>query len=294
MTDYYQILGISKSSSEDEIKKAYRKKAKEYHPDRNENNPQAEEKFKKVSEAYAVLSDKDKRKQYDQFGDTDFHKRYSQEDIFRGFDVNEILRGFGMGGFGGGGGGGMEDFFRGHGFGGPGHGPMKGQDIQSRLDISFEDAVLGSEKKLSMRLPTGLEEVQVKIPPGVKTGSNLRLAGKGQPSPNGGPKGDLFLKITAGSHPIYKRDGKNILLDQEIKLSEAMLGTSLDIPTLFGTKSLKVPAGTQSHSKFRMKGLGVPSALSPGDQIVTLKVVYPKDLNEDQKKLAKELKDLGL
>ncbi|QPJ63323.1 MAG: DnaJ domain-containing protein [Candidatus Nitronauta litoralis] len=291
MNDYYQILGIPKTSSEDEIKKAYRKKAKEYHPDRNENNPQAEEKFKKISEAYAVLSDKDKRKQYDQFGDTDFHKRYSQEDIFRGFDVNEILRGFGMGGFGG---GGMEDFFRGHGFAGQNPGPMKGQDIQSRLEISFEDAALGAEKNLSMRLPGGLEEVQVKIPPGVKTGSNLRLVGKGQPSPNGGPKGDLYLKLQVGSHPLFKRDGKNILIDREIKLSEAMLGTSLDIPTLFGTKSLKVPAGTQSHSKLRMKGLGVPSALGPGDQIVTLKAVYPKELTDKQKDLATSLKESGL
>lgn len=292
MTDYYQTLGIPKTSSDDEIKKAYRKKAKEFHPDHNKNNPQAEEKFKKISEAYAVLSDKDKRKQYDQFGEDGFRQRYSQEDIFRGFDPEEIMRGFGMGGFGGG--GGIEDFFRGHGFGGQSHGPRKGQDIQSRLEISFEEAALGAEKNLSMRLPDGLQDIQVKIPPGVKTGSNLRLAGKGQPSPNGGPKGDLYLKIKAGSHPLYKRDGKNILIDREIKLSDAMLGTSLDIPTLFGTKSLKVPEGTQSHSKLRMKGLGVPSALGAGDQIVTLKVVFPRDLNNEQKKLAENLKEVGL
>ncbi len=285
MTDFYKTLDIPKSTSDDEIKKAYRKKAKEFHPDRNKNNPQAEEKFKKVSEAYAVLSDKEKRKQYDQFGEDGFRKRYSQEDIFRGFDINDIMRGFGM-----------EDIFGGHGgmFGGHPRGPVKGQDVQSHLGISFEDAVLGAEKKLSMRLPGGIEDIQVKIPAGIKTGSNLRLAGKGQPSPNGGPSGDMYLRIKTGSHPLYKRDGKNILIDREIKLSEAMLGTSLDVPTLFGVKSLKIPAGTQSHSKLRMKGLGVPSVLSPGDQIVTLKVVYPKDLNEEQKKLAENLKEIGL
>ena len=302
MSDYYQILGVPKTASADEIKKAYRKKALEFHPDRNENDPKAEENFKKVSEAYAVLGDKDKRKQYDQFGSDAFHKKYSQEDIFRGFDINEILRGFGMSGRGGPtvesffgnqgfgvGGGGFESFF-----GGSPRGPMKGQDIESRIDISFEEAALGSEKTLTFKKPDGEVTAQVKIPPGIQSGNKLRLAKKGNPSPNNGPPGDLYLRVQVRPHPIFRRDGNNIHVEREIKISEAMLGTRLDIPTLFGNKNLIVPPGTQSHAKLRMKGLGIPHPANPGDQIVTLKIVYPKHLDDKQKSLAEDLKEAGL
>ncbi len=298
MPDYYDILGVSKTASEEEIKKAYRKKALEFHPDRNKNDPRAEEKFKEVSEAYAVLSDKEKRKQYDMFGDERFHQRYSEEDIFRGFDINEILRGFGMGGLGGS----FDDLF-GSGFGGPfgsvfghrqGGGPRRGQDMVSQINITFEEAALGADKVLSIQRPQGTEATSVKIPPGVQSGSRLRLAGKGQPSPDKGPPGDLYLRVHVEPHPYFKRDGYNVLLEREVKLTDAMLGTTIQVPTLYGEKNLKVPPGTQSHSKLRMKGMGIPHRSGKGDQIVTIKLTYPRTLTPEQKELVKKLRKLGL
>lgn len=295
MKNYYDILGVVKTASEEEIKKAYRKKALEFHPDRNKNDPKAEDKFKEVNEAYAVLSDKEKRKQYDMFGAEGFHKRFSQEDIFRGFDINEILRGFGIGGFGGT----MDDLFGGGGpfgsmFGQRPGGPRRGQDLVSEIDITFEEAALGTEKALSIQRPKGVQKTHVKVPAGIQSGSRLRLAGQGQPGPDGGPPGDLFLRVRVAPHPFFRRDGNNILLEKEIPLTETLLGTTLTVPTLFGEKYLKVPAGTQSHAKLRMKGLGVPHPGGSGDQIVTIKPVYPKTLTPEQKKLIEKLKESGL
>ncbi len=200
--DYYQVLGVDKKAPADEIKKAYRKLALKWHPDKNPNNKGAEEKFKKISEAYAVLSDTEKRQQYDQFGSADqYRQQYSQEDIFRNFDINEILRGFGFeGGRGGGrttfrtgrrgGGGARDDYddpFAGL-FGGGGMGggrqqyanmPQKGQDAEYNLSISLEESVLGADKKISFQLENRIEDISVKIPAGISSGKKLRLPGKG-------------------------------------------------------------------------------------------------------------------
>ena len=218
--DYYQVLGVDKKATADEIKKVYRKLALKWHPDKNPNNKAAEEKFKKISEAYAVLSDEKKRGEYDQFGSADqYRQQYSQEDIFRNFDINEILRGFGFeGGRGGGrttfrtgrrgGGGARDDYddpFAGL-FGGGGMGggrqqyanvPQKGQDAEYNLSISLEESVFGADKKISFQLENRIEDINVKIPAGISNGKKLRLPGKGLSGNNGGPSGDLYKCFTA-------------------------------------------------------------------------------------------------
>jgi curved DNA-binding protein len=196
--DYYKILGVDKKSSSEEIKKAYRKLALKYHPDRNPNNKEAEEKFKQISEAYAVLSDPQKRQQYDNFGSDTFRQKYSQEDIFSGFDLNEILRDLGFGNLGGGarvftsGGARRRSFSQNKAdpfsdfFGGSAYQfqstPQKGQDIEYNLSISLEESVFGAEKKLTLRKENNeVDEISIKIPPGINTGKKLRLSGKGNP-----------------------------------------------------------------------------------------------------------------
>jgi curved DNA-binding protein len=316
--DYYQILGISKKASADEIKKAYRKLALKWHPDRNPNNKAAEEKFKKISEAYAVLSDAEKRQQYDNFGSADqFRQQYSQEDIFRGFDLDEILRSFGFGGARGGrtatfrtsrrGGGGLhesEDPFASI-FGSMGgrvqqyahNMPQKGQDVDYNLSISLEESVLGSDKKLSLQIENRIEEINVKIPVGISTGKKLRLPGKGLSSYNGGPNGDLYLNINVLPHPIFSRDGNDLYIEKTIKFTQAALGTTIDVPTLDGTtKRLKIAPGTQNNTKIRMKGYGVPGlkGAPKGDQYVKINIEVPRKLSLKQIKLIEQLATDGI
>ena len=311
--DYYEVLGVKKTATEEEIKKAYRKLAMKHHPDRNAGNKQAEERFKEISEAYAVLSDKEKRRQYDQIGPSGFSQRYSQEDIFRGFDMNDILGSlFGRAARGGRVRyGGFEDrfgarragpapdfgdIFSGQGY--PGESPyaQKGQDIHSELNLSFEEAAFGAEKKVRLSKDGRMEEVTVKVPPGIEMGKKLRLAGKGMPGPGGAPPGDLYLKVTVAGHPIFKKEGSDIVLDKEIKISEAILGTTIEVPTLEGSKHIKVPPGTQSHSRIRLKGFGLPRLQEggKGDEYVRILIRYPQALNDRQKKLVEEMKKEGL
>jgi len=248
--DYYQVLGISKKASTDEIKKAYRKLAMQYHPDRNKGR-EAEEKFKEISEAYAVLSDSKKRQQYDTFGDSGFHQRYTQEDIFRGSDINEIFKEFGFGsgemfsrifggargtggfktyytGSGGGGGFGFEDLFKGASGAQRGYhqeSPSKGQDLLYELPLTLEEIMEGGAKVISYRRRDGSSErVSVKIPAGIEEGKKLRVSGKGEPSSNGGLPGDLFIKIKIAPHMIFERSGQDLVLRQEIPYSLATLG----------------------------------------------------------------------
>ena len=318
--DYYEILGVNKKASADEIKKAYRKLAVKWHPDKNPNNKAAsEEKFKKISEAYAVLSDEEKRRNYDTFGSADqFRQQYSQEDIFRGVDLDEILRSFGFGSFRTGGsrttfrtGTGRkgaynqdyEDPFAGI-FGGMGGGrqqytqtPQKGQDVEYNLSTTLEESVLGAEKKLSLRIENRNEEINVKIPAGISTGKKLRLPGKGMAGYNGGPNGDLYLNINVLPHPIFSRDGNDLYVQKTIKFTQAALGTTIDVPTLDGTiKRLKVSPGTQNNTKIRMKGYGVPNLKggTKGDQYVKINVEVPKKLSERQLKLIKQLAEDGI
>ncbi len=295
-TDYYEVLGLNKGATEAEIKKAYRKLAVKYHPDKNPGDKAAEDKFKEINEAYAVLSDAQKRAQYDQFGSSGFHQRYSQEDIFRGFDVGDIFKDMGFGTddifsriFGGAGG------FRqgGFGFGG---GSRRGEDFSMEVPVTFRQSYDGDEQRVAFMRDGKREELSVKIPAGVEDGARLRVAGKGGYGHGGGPTGDLYLIIKVGKDPHFTREGDNIVVERQIRFSDAVLGASLDVPTLEGTKRIKVPAGIQSGTKVRLKGLGFPHMGKPGkgDLFVRIDVAVPEGLTADQKALVEELRAKGL
>lgn len=321
--DYYEVLGAKKTATEDEIKKAYRKLAMKYHPDRNPGNKQAEERFKEINEAYAVLSDQGKRQQYDQFGPSGFKQRFSQEDIFRGFDISDLFKDLRFSNndvfsriFGGARRGAkvhygnyedlfgqkrgpapdFGDMFSGGGYQDRGPIPQKGQDIQYELNLTFQEAALGCEKKIKIPKEGKMEEVIVTIPPGIESGKRLRLAKKGMEGGRGVSPGDLYLKVHVAEHPLFKREGSDITVEKEIKISEALLGTAIEVPTLDGSKHIKVPPGTQSHSRIRLKGFGLPNLQGggKGDEYVRIQIKSPKNLTEKQKKLAEELKKEGL
>jgi len=296
--DYYEILGVNKNASDEELKRAYRKLAMKYHPDRNPNKKEAEERFKEINEAYAVLSDREKRKQYDTFGADGFRQRFTQEDIFRGFDFDEILSNlFGGRGkrefrFGGRGGFDFGDLFSGqYGYQDRGRTPQKGEDILYELAISLEEAAFGGEKRISYRKNGRVEEISVKIPRGIPSGKKLRLTGKGMPGKNGGPHGDLYLQVSIAEHPIFSREGDDLVVEREINFSEAVLGTTIEVPTLEGMKKVKVPPGTQSHTKMRLKGLGIPhfQKEGKGDEYVKVIVRIPKRVTEKSRELIQEL-----
>lgn len=300
-TDYYKALGIEKGASAEDIKKAFRKLAVKYHPDRNPDNKAAEDKFKEINEAYAVLSDPKKKEQYDTFGSSGFHQQYSQEDIFRGFDFGNAYKDMG-GGFGG---GGAEDIFsrlfggafgRGGGRGGFQAGPQRGGDHEMEISVSFRDAAQGAEKQIAFRRNGQREELKIKIPAGVDNGSKIRIAGKGAPGEGGGPAGDLFLILRVLPDPAFTRDGGDLLVDRFITFSAACLGTSLDVPTLDGDKRIKVPAGIQPGTKIRLKGCGIKplGSNSKGDLYVKIGVHIPEALNAGQQKLVEELAAKGL
>jgi curved DNA-binding protein len=302
--DYYDILGVGKNASDEEIKKAYRKLAMKYHPDRNPNKKDAEERFKEINEAYAVLSDKEKRKQYDTFGAEVFRQRFTQEDIFRGFDFDEILSGL-FGGRGrrefkfGGGRGGFDfgDLFGGsYGYQDMSRMPQKGEDILYELAISLEEVASGGEKRISYRKDGKAEDVSVKIPKGIPAGKKLRLAGKGMEGKKGGPPGDLYLQISIQDHPVFTRDGDDLIVEKEVNFSEAVLGSSVEVSTLEGTKKLKIPPGTQSHTKMRLRGLGLPRFQKEGrgDEYVKVIVKIPKRVSEKAKGLIQDLSKEGI
>lgn len=295
-TDYYKALGVEKTASADEIKKAFRKLAVTYHPDRNQGDTAAEEKFKEINEAYAVLSDPEKRKQYDTFGSTDFHRQFSQEDIFRGFDFSGTFKDMGMGD------GGDDIFsrlfggaFR-RGGGGFRRGPQRGADLNLELEVGFREAALGGEKLVAFRRNGVREELKVKIPAGVDTGSKVRITGKGSDGENGGPSGDLFLNIRVAGDPVFSRDGGDLFVERTIRFSEACLGISIEVPTLEEPRRIKVPAGIQPGTKIRLKGCGIktPGSNARGDLYVKITVHVPEELSSGQKKIIEELARSGL
>jgi curved DNA-binding protein len=304
--DYYKLLGVEKGASAEEIKKAYRKLAMKYHPDHTKGDKAAEEKFKKISEAYAVLSDKKKRKEYDTFGAEGFQQRFSQEDIFRGFDFGDVLREFGFGG----------DFFSGRGRGGSSgmrfnfgggspFGPqagqqqarMKGSDLVYELPLTLKEVANGTTKTVSLQHQGHSQKVTVKIPKGLISGKKLRLAGKGSPSPVGGPPGDLFIQAKVLNDPSYRAEAYDLHMKQELKLSEAVLGTSISVSTLDDKElSLKIPPGTRPGTKMRMPGHGLPhmKGNKKGDLYVIIQVKLPRQLTDEQKKLIEKLAETGL
>jgi len=304
MDDYYTLLGIERKASEDQIKKAYRKMAMKYHPDRNKDNPKAEDQFKKVSEAYAVLSDAEKRRQYDRFGADGFRQKFSQEDIFRNFNADEIFRNFGFQPGQGGnpfqsihemfsGGGGMGQQF-GDMFGGGRPRSQKGDDLVTTLAVTFEEAALGAEKRIVIQGSGKRDETTVKIPAGIGNGKKLRLRGKGYPSQFGGKPGDLYIKVRVEPHSVFHREGDDIVVDLEISLTEALLGAVKEVPTLTLPKNLKIPPGTQSHSKLRLKGLGIAHGGHKGDQLVRVLIKFPRELTHEQREMVLALKEQGL
>lgn len=300
--DYYETLGLKKGATPEEIKKAYRKLAVKYHPDKNPGDKKAEDRFKEINEAYAVLSDPQKKTQYDQFGSAGFHQRFSQEDIFRGFNASDIFREFGLGSddvfsriFGMGGGGG---FRQGGGFGGGFGGGMsrKGSDFEMELAISFQEAFAGGDKRVAFTREGRSEEISVKIPAGVDSGARLRLSGKGGTGIGGGPAGDLYLNIVVRPDPNLAREGDDIVAPHQLPFSLACLGGSLDVQTLDGTKRIKVPAGIGTGTKIRLKGLGFPrmGKSGRGDLYVLIGVRVPERLTPRQRELVEELAREGL
>ena len=299
-TDYYKLLGVSKNASEDEIKKAYRKLAMKYHPDHARDDKSAEEKFKKISEAYAVLSDKEKRKQYDEFGSAGFRQKYSQEDIFRDFDLGDILREFGFGGGAyTGRGGGTRFSFGGSPFGAYAgqQQQVKGQDLIYELPLTLEEVTTGITKVISFSHDRRSEKITVKIPKGMITGKKLRLPGKGEQSPYGGPPGDLYIQTKLTDDPVYAVKEHDLYVERDIRLTEAILGTKISIPTLEGKElSLKIPPGTRQGTKLRLPGHGLPhmQGKKKGDLYVSIHIDVPHNLNAEQKMLMEKLAASGL
>jgi curved DNA-binding protein len=310
--DYYKILGIPKTASAEEIKKAYRRLAMKHHPDHNKGDKTSEAKFKDISEAYAVLSNGEKRKQYDRFGAEGFERRYTQEDIFRDFDVGSIFRDFGFGGgrgrnaniftqtFGGMGqdrhrdrGSPFESPFRGHG----GAQPARGRDLVYELSMTLEEAATTTQKTVTYQTEGRQQTVSVKVPAGISTGKKLRLPGKGQEGLHGGPPGDLYVQVRVLDHPVFRREGDDLVLERAIRFSEVLSGTEIDVPTVHQkTLRLKIPQGTQCNAKLRMKGYGMPrmDGSGHGDALVQISIAVPEKLNRKQKALLKDMEEAGL
>lgn len=297
-TDYYKILGVNKDATPDEIKKKYRKLAMKYHPDKTENDKAAEAKFKQVSEAYAVLSDLEKRKQYDTFGSSDFHQKFSQEDIFKNFDFGSIFKEFG---FGGGGArfsfGGDDPMGGGRGRRGTRQAPVKGSDIVYELPITLAEVATGASRTIALQHTGHSETITVKIPVGMTDGKKLRLVGKGEASRFGGPSGDLFILSKVLPDPVFTAEDTDLHVIREIKLTEALLGTTILVPTIDKKEySLTIPAGTKHKTKMRLSGQGLPAMKTGtrGHLYVHIHIRMPKTLTEEQKRLVAELSNTGL
>ena len=315
--DYYKILGVNKNSSKDEIKKAYKKLALKHHPDRNKGDKQSEETFKKINEAYAVLSDDSKRKQYDQFGAEGFSNRFSTEDIFRGFDFGSILKEFGLGDdifssiFGGAGTGGRrrpggnspfsfgfgnEDMFEGQSGFGPRQRKPANLDLETELAVSLKEAVYGTKKSMAVNMPTGTQRILVTVPPGIDNGKKLKVKGKGQKDASG-QVGDLYCRISIQSHPLFKMDGRNLVTEKEVKLTELVLGGTVKVTTLDDkVLELQIPPLSKNNSTLRIRGKGLPesSKKQPGNLLVKLSASLPAELTDEQKSLFEKLSESGL
>jgi molecular chaperone DnaJ len=348
--DYYEVLGVPKGANKDQIKDAYRKLAMQFHPDRNKS-PDAEEKFKEISEAYAVLSDDEKRKQYDSFGREGVYQRYSQEDIFRGANFGEFFRGMGFG---------FDDIFSQFFGGGGGGRPSRGEDLTYHLQLNLEDLVADSTKEIEIprtemcatcegsgakpgtsprtcEVCGGTGQVQkvqsagfarlvrvttcdrcrgrgyiidspcvdckgrgtverrrkisLVIPGGLDDGHTLRLRGEGDAGENGAPPGDLYIVVNVRPHKSFVREGSDIYFTTKINAIQAMLGTEVKVPTLYGDAVLQIPAGTQPGERFTIKDRGLPrvGGRGRGNQYVIVNVEVPRHLSSSQKALLRQL-----
>jgi curved DNA-binding protein len=295
--DYYSILGVSKDATDSEIKKAFRKLAVKLHPDKNPGDKAAEERFKEANEAYEVLSDPEKRKKYDKFGenwnrvDESAHaqggRQYQQSsaggqsfygnasDFFEGQgDYSDMF----------------ESFFRQAGAGGgrSGTGSFKGQDLQAAMTISLEEAYLGASKTFEINN----EKIRIQLKPGAYDGLTIKLAGKGSPGANKGKPGDLYITINVAPDPVHEREGNNLKQTLSIDLFTAVLGEEKEVSTLSGILKIKIPAGTQNGKLLRIKGKGMPVYDKPGqngDLLLNIQVQIPEKLTDEQKELFRQL-----
>ncbi len=272
--DFYKILGVAKDVSEADLKKVYRKLAKANHPDLHPGDAKAEARFKDISEAYDVLSDKEQRREYDAIRAMGGGARFQQgpgsaggfEDVFS----NLFGGGFPQGGFGG--------------FGGFG-GPQRGQDLATSSTIDFIDSIKGT----TLKIKVGSETVSLKVPAGIQDGQKLKVAGKGQASPNGGPKGDLVVSIKVKSHPVFSRDGDNVRVVVPVTIAEAILGATISVPLLGEAPvKLKVAPGTPNGRALRVKGKGVQRPGKEGDLLATVEIAVPSHVNDKAKALIEQ------
>ncbi|GAB3202086.1 curved DNA-binding protein [Pontibacter aydingkolensis] len=301
--DYYKVLGVDKTASQAEIKKAYRALAKKYHPDKNKGDQAAESKFKDISEAYEVLGDKDKRTQYDQLGANwrqfqqgggprgGQYQSYGGGGAFTQEDINEM--------FGGGGGGGFSDFFQQF-FGGGGGGfgqaaggrgrTRKGQDYQAEMEITLEEAYNGTSRLIT----TDKQQLRITTKPGVADGQTLRIKGKGGTAAGGGESGDLYIKVLVKPHPKFERKGNDLYTDLQLDMFTAILGGDTQVETMSGTLKLKIPGGTQNGKTLRLKGKGMPLYGKPdqhGDHYVKINVMLPVNLSSEERTMLEKLRD---
>jgi curved DNA-binding protein len=319
--DYYKVLGVERGASAEAIKKAYRKLAMKYHPDKHAGDAEMEGRFKKINEAYAVLGDAEKRKQYDMFGAEGFSQRYTQEDIFNDFDVSSVMRDFGFGQdfFGGGGGDLFSTIFGGRGksgpqgfsfrvgggdqspFGGAGGrraaGASKPENAELDLEVSLVEVISGTRKTVTLRSGDQSERLEVAVPPGVREGQKLRLREKGPVDPLTGARGDLLAKIVIKAHPDFHREGDHLILTRPVPLTTLVLGGTATVTTLDGVSiDLKIPRNTKNNATLRIKGRGLPAGANKprGNLLVRLVAQLPETLTAEQERLFEELRESGL
>lgn len=303
--DYYNLLGVAKGASQDEVSKAFKKLARKYHPDLNPNNPEAESKFKEINEAYEVLKDPEKRKLYDSLGPGwKDGQNFQPPPGFENFQ-------FRSGGFGG---DGFSDFFEtifggagvgGSQFGGESFGRTmraRGRDAEVRLTLSLEEAYRGGRKSVTLqeqvRGADGMPRLQhktldVNIPSGVKDGAKIRLSGQGSPGRGGGPAGDLLLQVSLEDHPLFRLEGVNVVHDLRLAPWEAVLGCTVRVPTLDGPVDMTIPAGVSSGQKLRLAGKGLGKGASQGDQFVRIVIRSPRSLSDREQELWQELAQIS-
>lgn len=298
MKDYYKTLGVDKNASQDDIKKAFRKLAHEYHPDKNKGNAEAEKKFKEASEAYSTLSDTNKRAQYDRFGSAGpggagFNPGAGAQGGFGGFDFSQFQNGGFQGNFNG---QNVEfdlgDIF-GEFFGGGSRRQRKGRNITIDLQVTFKESIFGMEREIS----TGKEKFVIKIPPGMENGQGLRIADRGEEGAGG--RGDLIVRVWVGESKIFRKEGFNLIMDLPVKLTTALVGGTVEIETLDGKIEMKISSGTSHGEILRIKDRGVPMTERGvsgrrGDILVVTHVEIPRKLSKQAQKLVEELKKEGI